>query len=130
MRQRLRMPRHGQPGFTLIEMMIVVIVIGILVSIVIANYIRMQRHAGTASCVSNQRNILEACVAYSIDIIVPDGDMNVSDLLAAGSVGASLCDCPEEDVKDNDDYTITWLDGHPRAVTCDVMGAAHNWDSP
>ena len=130
MRQPLQSSRRGQGGFTLVEMMIVMIVIGILAAIIMANYIRMERHAETASCISNQRNILEASVEYSIDMVVPDGDMNVSDLLAAGAIGVSLCDCPAEDLKDNDDYTITWLDGHPRKVTCGVKGIEHNWEMP
>jgi competence protein ComGC len=108
-------------------MMVVLIVIGILAAIIVANYIRMTRRAEMASCIANQRNILQAAVTYSIDTVVPDGDMNVSDLLAAGVVSPSLCDCPAEELKDHDDYTITWLDGHPRDVKCDVKGAEHDW---
>jgi prepilin-type N-terminal cleavage/methylation domain-containing protein len=114
-------------GFTLVELMVVMIVISILVAITMANYIRMKRHAETASCIANQRNIIEAAVTYSIDTVVPDGDMNVGDLIAAGAVSTSLCDCPAEKADDHDDYTITWLDGHPRDVTCEVKGAEHDW---
>ena len=110
------------------ELLVVLIIISILVAIIIANYIKMKRHAEMASCIANQRNIIEAAVTYSIDTIVPDGDMNVGDLLAAGIVSASLCDCPGEDAADHDDYTITWLDGHPRDVKCDVKGAEHDWE--
>ena len=123
----LRKSRRGG-GFTLVELMIVLIVIAILVAIIIANYIRMKRHAETASCIANQRNILEACVTYSIDNVVADGEMSVSDLLADHAVGASLCDCPSEELKDADDYTITWLDGHPRDVKCLVKGPDHDWE--
>jgi prepilin-type N-terminal cleavage/methylation domain-containing protein len=115
-------------GFTLVELMVVMIIIAILVAIIIANYIRMKRHAEMASCIANQRNIIEAAVTYSIDTVVPDGDMTVSDLLATGIVSPSLCDCPGEDAEDHDDYTITWLDSHPRDVRCDVKGAEHDWE--
>ena len=108
--------------------MVVMIVISILVAIIIANYVRMKRHAEMASCIANQRNIIEAAVTYSIDTVVPDGDMNVSDLHAAGLVSGSLCDCPCEEAQDRDDYTITWLDSHPRDVRCEVKGDDHDWE--
>jgi prepilin-type N-terminal cleavage/methylation domain-containing protein len=123
----LRKDARPDRGFTLVELMVVMIVIAVLVAIIIANYIRMKRHAEMASCIANQRNILEACITYSIDNVVPDGDMNVGDLLADHAVGASLCNCPSEEAKDQDDYTITWLDGHPRDVRCDVKGDDHDW---
>ncbi|MFH1313155.1 MAG: prepilin-type N-terminal cleavage/methylation domain-containing protein [Candidatus Eisenbacteria bacterium] len=119
---------HRNKGFTLIELLVVLIIIAILVAITIANYIKMKRHAEMASCIANQRNILEAAVTYSIETAVPDGDMNVSTLLAAGIVGRSLCDCPAEALKDADDYVITWLDGHPRDVKCEVKGPDHDWE--
>jgi competence protein ComGC len=108
--------------------MVVLIIISILVAIIIANYIRMKRHAEMASCIANQRNILEASVTHSIDTAVADGDMNVSVLLAAGVVSRSLCDCPDEELLDQDDYTITWLDGHPRDVKCEILGPEHDWE--
>jgi prepilin-type N-terminal cleavage/methylation domain-containing protein len=117
-----------QKGFTLVELMVVVIIIGVLASIVIANYIRMKNHANTASCISNQRNILQAAVDHSIENTIPDGDMNVQDLNTAGVVSASLCECPNEGVVDLDDYIITWLDNVPRDVTCDVKGDDHRWE--
>ena len=127
----LKQPRTGwrlHGGFTLVELMVVLIIIGILAGIIIANYVKMKRHAEMASCIANQRNILEASVTYSIENVVPDSDMNVSELLAAGIVSRSLADCPSEELKDEDDYTITWLDGHPREVKCEVKGPEHDWE--
>jgi competence protein ComGC len=108
--------------------MVVLIIMAILVAIIIANYIRMKRHAQMASCIANQRNILEAAVTYSIDTAVADGNMNVDALLAAGIVSRSLSDCPAEELKDQDDYTIVWLDGHPRDVICIIKGPEHDWE--
>jgi prepilin-type N-terminal cleavage/methylation domain-containing protein len=116
-----------QRGFTLIELLVVVIVIGILAGIGSANYVRMRTNAKTAACVSHQRHVIESAFNYAIDNVVADGNMNVSVLAAAGFAPQSLCECPSSNNPDFDDYTITWLNGAPIEVDCNVMGAAHDW---
>jgi prepilin-type N-terminal cleavage/methylation domain-containing protein len=123
-------PQSHQPrqrGFTLIEMMVVVIIITILAAMAIANYIRMQEHAKMASCVSNQRNIHQAATIYASDHEVPDGEMPVEDLLDDHGVARTLCDCPSGGDDSDDDYTLVWLDGLPRDVRCDVKDDTHRW---
>jgi prepilin-type N-terminal cleavage/methylation domain-containing protein len=117
----------GQRGFTLIELMVVVVIIGILAAIGTANFARMKENAKLAGCVSNQRHIFETGYNYAIWNVVPDGDMNVSVLAGAGYAPQNLCECPCSNNPDFDDYTITWLGGLPIDVNCDVEGAAHDW---
>jgi prepilin-type N-terminal cleavage/methylation domain-containing protein len=118
---------YGQRGFTLIELLVVVVIIGILAAIGTANFARMKGNAKLAACISNQRHVFETAFNYAVDNIVPDGDMNISVLAAAGYAPQQLCECPSSGNPDFDDYTITWLDRMPVEVECTVMGADHDW---
>jgi prepilin-type N-terminal cleavage/methylation domain-containing protein len=117
-----------QRGFTLIELLVVVVIMGILASIGAANFIRMQRNARMAACISHQRHIFEAAYAYAVDRSVPDGVMNVGILQAAGFVPQDLCECPSSPVEDFDDYNIDWLNGFPVDVDCTYLPAEHDWN--
>jgi competence protein ComGC len=107
--------------------MVVVVIISILAGMAIANYIRMKRHAMLASCISNQRNICEAATIYASDHTVPDGQMGIEDLAAEMGVARGLADCPSDEDGSEDDYTLTWLNGLPRDVDCDILGDEHFW---
>jgi prepilin-type N-terminal cleavage/methylation domain-containing protein len=115
-------------GFTLIEIVVVVAVIGILAAISGSNFIRMQRNAKMAACISHQRGVLEAAVAYAVENSVPDGDMNVDVLQAAGFVAMEICECPSSPVEDFDDYLITWENNFPKDIRCTYRGAEHEYE--
>ena len=60
-------PREGERGFTLIELMIVVAIIAILAGILIPNFVNARSQAQTAACESNLRAIATALELYYAD---------------------------------------------------------------
>jgi prepilin-type N-terminal cleavage/methylation domain-containing protein len=64
----LRLRRHHRAtGFTLIELIIVIVVIGILAAIVIARFLNAKDRAYVASMKSDLRNLAVYEQAYSLD---------------------------------------------------------------
>ncbi len=56
--------RKGQAGFTLIELMVVVAILGILTAILVPNFIRARSSSKLATCQLDLRNIAAALELY------------------------------------------------------------------
>ncbi len=124
-RQAVAARRRAAAGFTLIELCIVVVVLGILASFALPNYARARLRAMRGSCVTNQRNVITAATLYAAEHAIQNQVLNVQDLLTAGALPAGLTECPESGTDDNDDYVVTVTGGHVTAIECSVMGADH-----
>jgi len=79
-RSPLNATLEAQRGFTLIELMIVVAIIGILATILIPNFVHARAQAQTASCESNLRAIATAAELYYTDnqVYPPSGAVDQS----------------------------------------------------
>ena len=64
-------PRR-QAGFTLIELMIVVLIIGVLLNIALPSFIGMRDKSQARSCVKNLNDFLVAKEQYAMDNKIPE----------------------------------------------------------
>ena len=62
-----KMLKKGQKGFTLVELMIVVAIIGILAAIAIPNFITYRAKAQNSSALSDERNVKTNLEGYNAE---------------------------------------------------------------
>lgn len=112
-------------GFTLIELMVVIVILGILVAIAMPNALQATARAKRGSCRCNQRNLMVATVLYSADTSTLDGVITSAMLHEAGYTTDDLCDCPSDQAIGFDDYSMTLTDGKVVWIVCKIKGEEH-----
>ncbi len=98
-------------GFTLVEIMIVVAIIGLLATIAVPSYQLAREKARMTACISNLKLIDGAIQSWSLDMHKDSGQpvtfADISPYLGSPAV------CPSGGTSFDDSYTITAVDAQP-----------------
>lgn len=103
-------------GFTLVEIMIVVLIIGILLAIAVPNFIRARETSRGRTCVANLRQIEAAKEQWAMENQKTGADVAAqADLAGANAYMKTFPTCPSGGT-----YTIAAVNANP---TCSIGGA-------
>jgi len=88
--------KKDERGFTLIEIMIVVLIIGILLAIAVPNFVKARETSRAKACVSNLKQIDSAKEQWAMDTKAGDGDPGpaMGDIAGAGLYIKAEPECP------------------------------------
>jgi type II secretion system protein G len=95
---------RNRKGFTLIELMIVIAIIGILAAMAVPNFKKAREQAREKACYSNIRVLMGAVEMYNMDNSTMMSDVVQSDLIS-GQYIRTLIKCPENG--DGSEYKAT-----------------------
>ena len=97
-------------AFTLIEIMIVVLIIGILLAIAVPNFVRARESSRAKACVANLKQIDSAKEQYAMDnkLAAGAGAPNMTDLVGSSNYIKSTPSCPSSGT-----YTIAAIGTSP-----------------
>ena len=111
--RKLKLRRRN--GFTLVEIMIVILIIGVLMAIAVPSFIQARHSARQSSCIHNMKEIETAKEQWAMDTKRNNGDSAAfTDLVGPTLYLKSAPSCPSAGT-----YTVNPIGTVP---ACDVSG--------
>lgn len=104
-------------GFTLVEIMIVVAIIGLLAAIAVPNFVRARESARSSACINNLRLIDASKEQYALENNVAHGAATTSDNLTPYLKAGTFPQCPATSAA----YTTNTIGAYP---SCGLSGAS------
>lgn len=119
----MKVNNHTRSGFTLIEIMIVVAIIGMLAGIAIPSYFRSRQSAQQVTCVQNLRAIEGAIECWSLETKKGSGAaVTYQDI---GQYLKNKVVCPSGGTTFEDSYQVTCVDTPPACLRVPSGQFAH-----